>query len=67
MPARLNTDGGPRRNAKGQILDPNGNAIPGLYAAGEFGSVWGYLYQGNGNVGEALAFGRISARNFIAQ
>lgn len=67
VPAMLNTDGGPRRNAKGQILDPNGNAIPGFYAAGEFGSVWGYLYQGNGNVGEALAFGRISARNCVTQ
>lgn len=62
-PAMLNTDGGPKRSAKGEILDYEGNPIPGLYAAGEFGSVWGYLYQGNGNVGEAMAFGRISARN----
>ena len=28
--------------------------------------VWGYLYQGNGNVGEAMAFGRISARSCLA-
>ncbi len=54
-PAMLNTDGGPKRSAQGE-------PIPGLYAAGEFGSVWGYLYNGNGNVGEAMAFGRISAR-----
>lgn len=64
-PAMLNTDGGPKRNAKGQILDCDGNPIEGLYSAGEFGSVWGYLYQGNGNVGEAMAFGRISARNAL--
>lgn len=23
--------------------------------------MWGYLYNGNGNVGEAMAFGRIAA------
>lgn len=65
-PAMLNTDGGPKRAADGAILDCNGEKIPGLYAAGEFGSVWGYLYQGNGNVGEAMAFGRISARSCLA-
>ena len=61
-PSLLNTDGGPKRSAKGEVLDVQGNPIPGLYAAGEFGSVWGYLYNGNGNVGEAMAFGRIAAR-----
>lgn len=65
VPALLNTDGGPKRNAKAEILDYAGNPIPGLYAAGEFGSVWGYLYQGNGNVGEAMAFGRIAARSCV--
>lgn len=66
-PAMLNTDGGPKRSAKGEILDYDGNPIPGLYSAGEFGSVWGYLYQGDGNVGEAMAFGRISARSVLAE
>ena len=61
-PSLLNTDGGPKRTAKGEVLGVDGVPIPGLYAAGEFGSVWGYLYNGNGNVGEALAFGRIAAR-----
>ena len=61
-PALLNTDGGPKRSAKGEILDVAGQPIGGLYSAGEFGSVWGYLYNGNGNVGEAMAFGRIAAR-----
>lgn len=64
-PAMLNTDGGPKRNAKGEILDIEGNPIPGLYSAGEFGSVWGHLYQGNGNVAEAMAFGRICARSVV--
>lgn len=66
-PQHLNTDGGPVRNGSGQILDTDGNPIPGLYAAGEFGSVWGHHYQGCGNVAEAMAFGRISARSVIAQ
>lgn len=65
VPALLNTDGGPKRNAKGEILDIEGNPIPGLYGAGEFGSVWGHLYQGNGNVAEAMAFGRICARSIV--
>jgi succinate dehydrogenase/fumarate reductase flavoprotein subunit len=64
-PAMLNTDGGPKRNAHAQILDYNGDPIPGLYSAGEFGSIWGYLYQGDGNVGEAMAFGRIAARSAL--
>ena len=61
-PSLLNTDGGPKRSAKGEVLAADGTPIAGLYAAGEFGSVWGYLYNGNGNVGEAMAFGRIAAR-----
>lgn len=65
-PAILNTDGGPRRDACARILDPFGEPIPGLYSAGEFGSVWGHLYQGSGNVGECLAFGRIAARSAMA-
>ncbi|MEG0729664.1 MAG: FAD-binding protein, partial [Anaerovoracaceae bacterium] len=58
VPAMLNTDGGPTRSAQGEILDPDGKPITGLYSAGEFGSIWGNLYQGGGNVGECGAFGR---------
>ena len=67
VPALLNTDGGPVRSADGSILDPDGNPIPGLYSAGEFGSIWGELYQGGGNVGECGAFGRISARSALSR
>ncbi len=66
IPTMLNTDGGPVRSAKGEILDPDGNPIPHLYSAGEFGSVWGHFYQGCGNLGECAAFGRISARSALA-
>ena len=66
IPSFLNTDGGPVRNAQGEILDPDGNPIPGLYSAGEFGSIWSGVYQGGGNVAECLIFGRISARSALA-
>jgi succinate dehydrogenase/fumarate reductase flavoprotein subunit len=62
-----NTQGGPRRNAKAQIVQPNGNPIPRLYSAGELGSVYSMHYQGGGNVGECQAFGRIAGRNAAAQ
>jgi len=62
-PSMLNTQGGPRRNEKAQIVRPDGTPIPRLYSAGELGSIYGYLYQGTGNIGECLAFGRVSGRN----
>lgn len=64
-PTMLNTDGGPKRSARSEVLSTTGEPIPHLYAAGEFGSVWGYLYQGCGNVAECLVFGRIAARNVL--
>jgi hypothetical protein len=66
-PSMLNTQGGPRRNEKGQIVRPDGQPIPRLYSAGELGSIYSYLCQGTGNIGECLAFGRISGRNAAAE
>jgi succinate dehydrogenase/fumarate reductase flavoprotein subunit len=66
-PSMLNTQGGPRRNENAQIVRPDGSPIPRLYSAGELGSIYSYLYQGTGNIGECLAFGRIAARNAVAQ
>ncbi len=66
-PSMLNTQGGPRRNEKGQIVRPNGSPIPRLYSSGELGSIYSYLYQGTGNIGECLAFGRISGREAAAE
>ena len=62
----LNTDGCSVRDEKARILDPDGNPIPHLYSAGEFGSMFGRHYQGNGNVSECLAFGRIAIRSIVA-
>lgn len=62
-PSLLNTQGGPKHNAKAQVLDAFGKPIPHLYSAGEFGSMWGIIYQGAGNIGECLVFGRIAGKN----
>jgi succinate dehydrogenase/fumarate reductase flavoprotein subunit len=66
-PRMLNTQGGPRRNEKGQIVRPHGTPIRRLYSAGELGSIYSYLYQGTGNIGECLAFGRVSGRHAAAE
>ena len=62
-PSLFNTQGGPRRNARAQVLDPWGRPIKGLYGAGELGSMWSQNYPGAGNLTEVLAFGRIAGRN----
>ena len=62
-PTLVNTQGGPRRDKEARALDPDGKPIPGLYAAGELGSIWGFRYQTSTNLSECLVFGRIAGRN----
>ena len=61
-PTMLNTQGGPKKNVKGQVMDPQDKPIPRLYAAGELGSMWGNIYQGATNNAECIVFGRIAGR-----
>ncbi|MGD9961960.1 FAD-dependent oxidoreductase [Nocardioides sp.] len=61
-PALLNTQGGPRRDAECRVVDPMGKPIPGLFSAGELGSMFAAYYPGGGNVTEALATGLIAGR-----
>jgi succinate dehydrogenase/fumarate reductase flavoprotein subunit len=58
-----NTQGGPKRNGEGQVLDYEDQPIPRLYAAGEFGAIYSYMYNGGGNVSDAIASGRAAARH----
>ena len=68
FPGGSNTLGGPRHNSRAQVLNPFGEPIPGLYAAGECGSVFGMLYPaGGGNLAECIAFGRIAAENAVKE
>lgn len=59
----LNTQGGARRNTRGEVLDPNGDLIPHLYSAGEFGGINANEYQGGQNLAECLIFGKIAGEN----
>jgi len=65
-PVVINTQGGPRHNIRQEIVDPFGNPISRLYAAGELGSVFGHLYMGGGNLAECVIGGWIAAREAAA-
>ena len=66
VPTLVNTQGGPRRNASGQIVRPDGSPIPGLFGAGELGSVWNRLYPSGGNIAECFVSGVLAARAAVA-
>ena len=63
----INTQGGPQRNEHCQVMNPNEEVIPRLYAAGELGSVFGFLYQAGSNYPEAWAFGEIAGLRAAAE
>jgi succinate dehydrogenase/fumarate reductase flavoprotein subunit len=65
-PCLINTQGGPRKDVRGRVLDAYGEPIPRLFCAGELGSMWGRLYPGAGNVSECVALGRIAGREAAA-
>ena len=66
-PGGINTCGGPRRNAYGQVLDPYKKVIPRLYSAGEMGSICGNIYAIGGlNAGEMMASGRLAGKSVAA-
>lgn len=60
VPTYTNTQGGPQHDEIGAVLDRDGKRIPHLYSAGELGSIFSWKYNGTGNIGESLIFGRIS-------
>ena len=64
-PTVYNTQGGPRRSPRGEILDPWGIPIPGLFGAGELGSIFSTLYPGGMNYGEAFVSGRVAGAAIV--
>ena len=62
-PMVINTQGGPVHDAGQRVLDPFGEPIPRLFAAGENGSVFGHLYLGGGNLAECVVGGWTAGRN----
>lgn len=61
-PVVNNTQGGPAHDARQRVLNAHGEPIPGLYEAGEIGSIWGFLYLGAGNLAECFVTGQIAGR-----
>lgn len=60
-PGGPNTQGGPQRNERAQVLNVDGDPIPRLYSAGELGSPYGMLYpSAGGNLADCIAFGRLA-------
>ena len=61
-PVVSNTQGGPVHDACQRVLNGFGEPIPGLYEAGEVGSIWGHLYLSGANLSECFIGGRIAGR-----
>ena len=59
------TKGGPKTNAKGEVINAQGNAIPGLYAAGNvMANIAGPgYYGGGGTIGTAMTWGYLCGFN----
>jgi tricarballylate dehydrogenase len=61
------TFGGLRINARGQVLDTEGNPMPGLYAAGELvGGLFYHNYPGGSGLAAGAVFGRLAGASAAA-
>lgn len=60
QPGVATASGGPRRDAHARVVRSGGEPIPGLYAAGAAGSIWGHLTEHGGGLTDAIVFGRIA-------
>ncbi len=69
VPATLGTMSGIKVDLDTHVIDTDGNAIPGLYAAGEVanGSFFNTVYPASGtSIQMSLTFGRVAGRNAAA-
>jgi succinate dehydrogenase/fumarate reductase flavoprotein subunit len=65
-PIVSNTQGGPAHDERQRVLNAFGQPIPGLFEAGEVGSVFGHIYMSGGNLAECFVGGRIAGRQAAA-
>ncbi len=65
----LGTKGGLRTDSAARVLDKAGNAIPGLYAAGNtMAAPSGYAYPGGGNpIGTSMVFAHLAVKNMLGR
>lgn len=64
VPTVHHTMGGLEINGKAQVIDKNGNVIPGLYAAGEVtGGIHGSNRLGGNALADITVFGKIAGEN----
>jgi len=61
-PAVATASGGPRRDAQARVLRADGTPVPGLFAAGAAGSIWGHLTEHGGGLTDAIVFGRVAGQ-----
>jgi tricarballylate dehydrogenase len=61
--ANVFTFGGLQINAEARVLDKDGEAIPGLYAAGEIVGLYYGTYTGATSVLKGMVFGRIAGQD----
>jgi succinate dehydrogenase/fumarate reductase flavoprotein subunit len=66
-PGVATASGGPRRDAQARAVRPGGAPIPGLFAAGAAGSIWGHLTEHGGGLTDAIVFGRIAGQGAAAR
>lgn len=64
-PGLVCTSAGAKRNSKGEVLNRAGESIPGLYEAGQLGSMVADLYQNGTYLTEAMISGRSAGRNAV--
>ena len=65
VPVVSNTQGGPVHDERQRVLTPRGDAIAGLFAAGECGSAFGHLYMSGGNLAECCIGGAIAGAEAV--
>jgi succinate dehydrogenase/fumarate reductase flavoprotein subunit len=61
------TTGGPRHDDRARVLRPDGEPIPGLYAAGSVSAIWGHLTDHGGGLTDAIIFGRTAGAEVAAR
>jgi succinate dehydrogenase/fumarate reductase flavoprotein subunit len=68
-PGTLDTKGGPVTNTNGQVLDSDGEPVPGLYAAGNcVANAAGQAYwAGGGTIGPYFTFAYLASEHAVQQ